>query len=142
MMKRLLTLLVVMIVVGAASYGITRLVAPKPPADEDQITWLTREFKLTPAQTAAIEKLHFDYIPVCSDHCAAIVDAREKLAAAPNDPTLRAEVVRLEKICQTATLEHVRQVAAQMSPDEGERFLALVEPRILRHDHQAAFGLK
>lgn len=141
-MKRFFIVLAVMLLVGAGSYGVTRLVAPKPPADEDQIAWLTREFKLTPAQTAAIEKLHFDYIPVCSDHCAAIVAAREKLAKSPADEALRADVVRLEQICQSATLQHVREVASHMDARQAERFLSLVEPRILRHDHRAAFGLK
>lgn len=141
-MKRVVIVLAVMLLVGAGSYGITRLVAPKPPADEDQIAWITREFKLTPAQAAAIEKIHLDYIPVCSDHCAAIVAARERLAGAPDDPHLRAEVVRLEEVCQAATLQHVREVAAQMNAHQGQRFLSLVEPRIMRHDHQAAFGLK
>lgn len=141
-MKRLLLLLAVVVLVGAGSYGITRLVVPPPPADEDQIVWLTREFKLTPAQAATIEALHLAYIPVCSDHCAAIVAARERLAASPTDTNLRTEVLRLERICQEATLHHVREVAAQMDAAQGARFLALVEPRILRHEHHAAFGLK
>jgi Tfp pilus assembly protein PilN len=141
-MKRFLLLVAVVVLVGAASYALTRLIAPKPPVDEDQISWLTREFKLTSAQAAAIEKIHLDYIPICSDHCAAIVDARERLAHAPDDAQLRAEVARLEQVCQTATLEHVREVAAQMNPGQAQRFLSLVEPRILRHDHQVAFGLK
>lgn len=140
-MKRLLVILAVVVLVGAGSYGITRLVVP-PPADEDQIVWLTREFKLTPAQAATIEALHLAYIPVCSDHCAAIVAARERLASSPADPNLRTEVLRLERICQEATLQHVRAVAAHMDAAQGARFLALVEPRILRHEHHAAFGLK
>lgn len=140
-MKRLLVILAVVVLVGAGSYGITRLVVP-PPADEDQIVWLTREFKLTPAQAATIEALHLAYIPVCSDHCAAIVAARERLASSPADPNLRTEVLRLERICQEATLQHVRAVAEQMDAAQGARFLALVEPRILRHEHHAAFGLK
>jgi hypothetical protein len=141
-MRRLLTLLAVVLVVGAASYGVTRLLTPPPPADEDQVTWLAREFSLNAAQTQAVRQLHEDYIPVCSDHCAAIVAARERLAAHPHDAALQAQVARLERVCQQATLDHVRAVAACMAPAEGRRFLALVEPRILRHDHQAAFGLK
>ena len=141
-MKRLLTLLAVVALVGAGSYGTARLLWPAPPADEDQVAWLTREFRLTPAQSAAVKQLHYDYIPVCSDHCAMIVAARENLAARPADAALQAEVMRLEKICQQATLAHVREVASHMPADEGRRFLSLVEPRILRHDHQAVFGLK
>lgn len=141
-MRRWLTLLAVVVCVGASSYGLTRWLWPAPPADEDQVTWIAREFDLNADQKSAVEKLHRDYIPVCSDHCAAIVAARERCAAQPNDRASQEEVVRLERVCQQATLAHVRQVAACMSPAQGRRFLALVEPRILRHDHQAVFGLK
>jgi len=141
-MKRGVTLLAVVLSVGALSYVLTRLFWPAPPSSEDQVAWLTREFALTPTQAAAVEKLHDDYVPVCSDHCAQIVDARERLAADPGNPGLQREVRRLEQVCQDATLEHVRRVAACMAPDQGRRFLALVEPRILHHDHQEAFGLK
>lgn len=141
-MKRWLTLLAVVVLVGAGSYALTRRFWPAPPADEDQVTWIAREFKLTAAQKAVVEKLHRDYLPTCSDHCALIVEARERLAEKPGDAALQAEVVRLERQCQQATLAHVRQVAACMAPDQARRFLALVEPRILHHDHHAAFGLK
>jgi hypothetical protein len=141
-MRRFAILLAVVLVVGAGSYALTRALWPAAPADEDQVTWLAREFQLTPAQTATVAQLHRDYIPVCSDHCAAIVAARERLERSPQDAALRIEVVRLERECQQATLAHVRRVAACMEPKQAQRFLALVEPRILRHDHQAVFGLK
>lgn len=141
-MKRWLTLLAVVALVGAGSYFATRALWPAPPADEDQVAWIAREFKLTADQKTAVAKLHDDYLPICSDHCALIVDARERLAAHPGDAALAAEVTRLERRCQLATLGHVRRVAACMAPDQGRRFLALVEPRILEHDHNAAFGLK
>lgn len=141
-MKRLLLLAVVVIVAGAGSYALTRLLVPPPPQHEDQVAWLKREFNLTPEQAARVEKIHRDYIPVCSDHCAAIVDARERLAAAPDDPALRAEVARLERVCNEATLQHVREIAACMDRHHGRRFLQLVEPRIARHQHEAPFGLK
>lgn len=141
-MKRWLTLLAIVALVGAGSYFATRALSPAPPADEDQVAWIAREFKLTPAQRDAVEKLHRDYLPVCSDHCALIVDARERLAEKPDDAAMRAEVARLERQCQQATLAHVRQVAACMEPKQAQRFLALVEPRILHHDHNAVFGLK
>lgn len=141
-MKRWLALLTVVALVGAGSYALTRLFWPAPPADEDQVTWIAREFSLTTEQKVAVEKLHHNYLPICSDHCALIVDARERLAAKPGDAALQAEVIRLERQCQQSTLAHVRQVAACMAPDQARRFLALVEPRILHHDHHAAFGLK
>lgn len=141
-MKRWFTLLTIVLCVGAGSYGLTRWLGPAPKADEDHLSWMAREFDLTAEQKTCVEKLQRDYIPVCSDHCALIVDARERLAARPEDTALRQEVAALERRCQQATLAHVRQVAACMTPAQGRRFLALVEPRILHHDHQAAFDLK
>lgn len=141
-MKRWLTLLAVVALAGAGSYFATRAFWSAPPIDEDQVAWIAREFKLTPVQHAAVEKLHNAYLPVCSDHCVMIVDARERLAAHPGDATFAAELTRLERRCQQTTLGHVRQVAACMAPEQGRRFLALVEPRILDHDHNAVFDLK
>lgn len=141
-MRRLLILVGVTLLVGLGSYALTRQFWPASLADEDQIGWLTREFDLTPAQARAVAKLHDDYVPRCSDHCARIAAARDKLAADPANPMAQAEVARLERLCQQATLAHVREVAACMDRRQSERFLALVEPRILHHDHQAAFGLK
>jgi hypothetical protein len=141
-MKRWLILVGVVVAVGLGSYGLSRALWPVAPENEDQVAWLAREFRLTPAQRAEVEKLHCGYLPVCSDHCAMIVDARERLADRPGDTALQAEVAQLEIRCQRSTLAHVRQIAACMAPEQGRRFLALVEPRILHHDHQAAFGLK
>lgn len=141
-MKRLILLAIVVIVAGVGSYCLTRILVPPPPAHEDQIVWLQREFNLSDEQMARVSRIHRDYIPVCSDHCAAVVDARERLAAAPDDAGLRAEVARLEQTCSESTLQHVRDIAACMNQHEGRRFLQLVEPRIARHQHQSPFGLK
>lgn len=141
-MKRGALLLVVVLAVGAASYALTRLLWPVPAPSEDQMVWLKREFALSPVQATAIEKLQYDYIPVCSDHCARIVEARERLAAQPGDPQFRANIQQLEQACSDATLLHVREIAALMDADEGRRFLELVEPKISRHGHQGPFDLK
>ncbi len=141
-MKRCALLLVVVLAIGAASYALTRLLWPAPAPSEDQMAWLKREFALSPTQATAIEKLQYDYMPVCSDHCAQIVDARERLAAKPDDPQLRADILRLERVCSDATLQHVREIAALMDSDQGRRFLKLVEPKISRHGHQGPFDLK
>lgn len=141
-MKRYALLLAVILGVGAASYALTRLMWPAAAVKEDQMTWLKREFALTPSQAAAIEKLHYDYVPVCSEHCAMIVEARERLAAHPNNSEVRAEVAQKEKLCADATLAHVRDVAAQMDAAQSRRFLELVEPKISRHQHEGPFGLK
>jgi hypothetical protein len=120
---------------AALAFGITHLCLRPSVENTDEITWLRKEFNLTPAQVAAIEKLHDDYHPVCMAHCAAITAARQNFAPP-------AELARLETVCRDATLAHLQRVAAVMSPAEATRFLALVTPKVSGHPHDAPLGLK
>ncbi len=113
-MKRYLIILALAMVVAGVSFTLTRGLAPA--GDEDQKTWLQREFKLDATQAAAVEKMQAAYQPVCAEHCRLIVEARDRLAASPADSAVQQEVTRLEQKCHDATLQHLREVAAQMSP--------------------------
>jgi hypothetical protein len=139
-MKRYLILIGLVVVVAAGSHALTRGLLQR--GEEDQMTWLSREFKLTAGQAAAVEKMQADYQPVCAGHCRLIMAARDRLAAAPGDAALLAEIARLEQKCHEATLAHLRNVAAQMDPGQGRRFLTLVEPKVSRHAHLGPLGLK
>jgi hypothetical protein len=99
--------------------------------DGDAMAWLRVEFRLSDAQFAAVKQLHDDYSVACGRHCAAIMAARERRAPA-------AEIAALEKTCVDAMTVHFRRVAALMSREEGERYLATVIPRIAGYSHQAA----
>lgn len=115
-------------------------------AKRDALAWLRADFKLTDSQFATIEKLHHSYSAVCEEHCRAIQDAmRARTALKANAAALPAQVDAAEKrvqelrqICETAIAAHVREVSRQMSPEQGERYLALVLPKIADFDHQAA----
>jgi hypothetical protein len=97
----------------------------------DAMAWLKVEFKLNDAQFAAVQKLHDDYSLVCGEHCAAIMAARRRAAPA-------AEVAALEKICVDAMTAHFRRVAGLMPREQGERYLAIVLPRVAAYDHAHA----
>jgi hypothetical protein len=97
----------------------------------DALEWLRVEFALDAERFAAVRRLHEEFSIECSAHCAAIVAARERSAPA-------AEIVALEEHCVGAMTTHFRQVAARMEPAQGERYLALVLPRIRGHSHQGA----
>jgi hypothetical protein len=97
----------------------------------DALEWLRVEFALDAERFAAVRRLHDEFSIECSAHCAAIVAARERSAPA-------AEIVALEEHCVGAMTTHFRQVAALMEPAQGERYLALVLPRIRGHSHQGA----
>ena len=59
-----------------------------------------------------------------------------------SDPAATAAAERklqeLRTTCEAAIGAHVRKVAALMSPEDGQRYLALVLPKIADFDHQMA----
>jgi len=143
-----------LVIVAALVAGLTYHFGRDERLDEalsrrDALVWLRTDFRLDDAQFEAIQKLHQSYSEVCERHCLAIQEAamsRNALKAAPNPEAsvLAAAEHRLEelrRVCESAIAAHVREVAAQMSPDQGRRYLALVLPRIADFDHRAAPAL-
>ncbi len=145
-MKPFVRLALLALVVAALAYGLTRwLACSHTGSDADELAWMKTEFHLTPSQTVAIEKLHDDYNPVCLEHCHLIRETRVRLtaieAATPRDfaayAAAQTEMTRLKAVCHDATKKHLEAVAAQMSPDEGRRFLALTLPKLAGQSHDA-----
>ena len=136
-MKNLLLTLGIVAAACALSFGIFYAVNREPAEvrqalrEGDAMAWLRAEFQLSDAQFAAIKQLHEDYRGKCAEHCAAIMAAEHR--GAP-----RAEVAALEKTCVEAMTVHFRRVAALMAPGQGERYLAIVLPRIADFDHRGA----
>ncbi len=141
-MNRVLALILLAVAVGVVSFGISRQMA-KSTAPADSLDWMTAEFDLTAQQRADIVKLQTDYAVICERHCAAIANAKDRLAAASAADISQAEadMKRLELVCITSTREHLREVAAQMEPTAGRRFLALVEPKLAGFQHEAPLEL-
>lgn len=112
----------------------------------DALAWLKTDFRLDERQFAEIRRLHEAYAPSCEEHCRLIqeaTEARNALQARQEaDPAVVAAAERtlqeLRLKCETAIAAHVRQVAAVMAPEQGERYLALVLPKIADFDHQMA----
>jgi hypothetical protein len=109
--------------------------------DGDAMKWLRSEFQLTDEQYAAIVYRHEVHGRACAQHCADIMDARLKLAAArarqadgAEAAAATAELRRVESLCKTSVEDHVRQVAALMAPEQGRRYLSLVLPRLAKYD--------
>jgi hypothetical protein len=125
---------------GLLAYFGTRLAMPAPDPAPDaaaKLAWLSREFSLTPAQTAEIDRLQQAYGPVCMEHCDKIAAAEAALASAHDEPSraaARRELARVQILCAEATRAHLEAVAAIMPPDQAARFLALMEPRVA-HTH-------
>ncbi len=116
----------------------------------DAMEWLRTDFHLTDAQFVAIRELHNSYAGSCAEHCRMIQEATtarnalQTAQGADSAAMLAAEqkVQELRIHCETAITRHVREVAALMSPEEGQRYLALVLPKIADFDHHAAPDLK
>lgn len=148
MRYRVLTLLVVLgmvAVIGALCYRMGSERELHVAAREgDPMRWLRTEFRLNEAQYARIARLHQDYGKICAEHCRKIqeaMDGRDTLAAAkPADGVKLAaseqRVRELESVCERSIEAHVREVAACMPAKEGERYLAMVLPRISSFDHK------
>ena len=148
MRYRVLTLLVVLgmaAVIGAFCYRVGSERELHAAAREgDPMMWLRAEFRLDETQYARITQLHQNYGKICAEHCRLIqeaMDGRDTLAAAkPVDAAKLAageqRVRELESVCERSIEAHVREVAACMPAKEGERYLAMVLPRISSFDHK------
>lgn len=154
-MKYLTRTLAVLVLLAAATGIVCYRMSYDPTlhaaaTKHDALEWLRADFHLTDAQFAAIRDLHNSYAGTCEEHCRMIQEAtqaRNALKAAQgadSAATLAAEqkIQELRAHCETAITRHVRQVAAQMSPEDGARYLALVLPKIADFDHQAAPDLR
>jgi hypothetical protein len=139
-MKNILITIALALAVCAAAFGAVYALQCEPAVhraarEGDAMQWLRAEFKLNDAQFTAVKKMHDDYSEVCAGHCAAIMAARERTAPP-------AEMAALEATCVNGMLEHFRRVAALLPAGEGERYLALVLPRVANYDHAGAPTVK
>lgn len=150
-MKYLIATITVIVAVAAATCAFAFHWACNPQvaaavAKRDALEWLRTDFQLTDAQFARIKQLHESYSSVCDQHCQEIMaaaTARERIKSdKPGDFSALAaankQVEDLRHLCETAIATHVRQCAAEMSPEAGQRYLALVLPKIANFDHRAA----
>lgn len=154
-MKHLLATLALLAAIAALTCVITFRLSGDPGLKaavekRDALEWLRTDFDLNDAQFAKIKQLHESYSLVCEDHCRAIQEAQQARRALKDsgsaDPAALAaadrRVEELRQICETAIAAHVRLCAAHMSPAAGERYLALVLPKIADFDHHAAPDLQ
>ena len=140
-----------LLVAAAAAAGVVAFRATGDPAvkaalaQRDAMTWLRTEFALSDEQFAKVKALHDSYSNTCEEHCRAIqraARAKEALrrSAEANPADLAAAEQRLAElraVCESAIAAHVRRCAAEMSPESGARYLAMMLPRIADFDHHA-----
>jgi Spy/CpxP family protein refolding chaperone len=132
-----LTLFVSSLAYGVASWCIHRSVS-SGMADLNDTPWLKRELNLTDAQGAAIDKLNQEFRAKVDHCCDAHCDARFALGkelANPQVDLTRANacvdrMAAAQADSERATLDHILRVRALLTPDQQQRYAALVSQQI------------
>lgn len=139
-------LLIAAVTAAAASLGYLCLrTQGAAPIETDTLTWLRTEFDLSPEQLARIEASHAAYSLVCAEHCESILKQRATVAtlqaqqAAPEQIQAAMEEARqIDAHCTASVEAHVREIAALIGGEQGERYLQKVLPRLAHFDHATA----
>lgn len=136
MRRPLLILLAMLLAGGAVFFTGQRLVAywcvKHAARPTDDLDWLRSEYRLTDAELGRVRLLHEGYLPKCHAFCERI-DAHKRelqtlLDATTNAPSVieqkLVEIGTLRAQCQSAMLQHFREVSQVMPPAQGRRYLA------------------
>lgn len=142
-MKRYFPLLGVTVLAAGVAFGVTQWIRHVSCPNES--AWLKKEFSLTDAQVASIEKIRAEYKPLCARHCGELSTAKKRIDDAektsgktsPAYIQAQAEFEAINLQCGQATRKHLEAIAAQMSPEEGKRYLELVGPKISQASPQS-----
>jgi hypothetical protein len=136
--KRLLLVLAVALLAGGAACGLYYHHRVAPVQAEDEMHWLRREFRLTDAQIAEIQRMDRAYRPICDGHCKDYMEAHDRLMAmlahsrtwTPDMSQTMERLYRVEMECHRDMLKHAFEVSTVMAPEEARRYLAMIESRV------------
>lgn len=103
-------------------------------ADQPELAWLRKEFKLSETEFARMSDLHAAYLPRCAARCSQIEQQNRKLeqlfgASPPAMAEIRnalLERARMRANCEAEMMEHFIQVSQQMPAEQGKRYLAWI----------------
>lgn len=139
-MKTVILLFVTVVAVAAASSYLTLRLATRPTAnDVDSHEWLHRELQLTPAEHEALE-------PTEAKFAAERQELAERLRAADRDLAKAikedgAYTPRVAKAVETvhhrmgelqkASIEHLFQMRAFLTPEQSDKLLRLTEEALV-----------
>jgi len=143
-MRRPILVLLIALTVSLVGYFLCYELATRPAktllaAPDCGQAWLCREFHLTGAQEAKIAKMHDDYRPTCERMCQRIAEANGKLdgliaeshTVTPEIEAALKEWALLQNDCRQAMLQHVYAVSAEMSVEDGKRYVKMATARIV-----------
>ncbi|MBE2284826.1 MAG: hypothetical protein IAE77_15305 [Prosthecobacter sp.] len=121
---------------GAALWATRESLRPRENPQEVGLRWLKDEYHLDDATFEKVSALHRDYFRQCDKMCRQINEAdRPLLWRARNrnrqPGELNAHLARDQIVCgdcEKAATEHLKQVAALMPGQSGQRFLDDILP--------------
>lgn len=139
-MRRTLLILAAMLCGGMAVFWAGHHVAScwclsHAAQSADDLEWLRLEFQLSDTDLANVRQLHEGYLPRCRDFCERIATRKRELQGllegGTNPPSVierkLVEIGTLRARCQSAMLQHFRDVAGVMPPEQGRRYLEEME---------------
>jgi hypothetical protein len=145
-MKRLIVTAVLAVLLGWAAYALSFHVASytfrRAPDAKDPSSWIHQEYHLNDAQYARVKQLEDDYAPQCSELCRQIQqshDSLKKLILAHTTLTPEVETAlqkdnAVQQECREAMLRHFYTVSQAMPPDQGKRYLEMMQAMIVEQD--------
>ena len=141
----LLVIILVGLVAAVGAFLVCTYLATQPMRDisaapDAGLLWLRHEFNLTDAQFAQIKSLHEKYSGRCDAMCQEImrVNARlDNLISADHEVTpelssAMEQAALVQANCRTAMLAHIYEVAANMEPTQGARYVRMMKGMIIQ----------
>jgi len=141
-MKRLVVIIALALSLGlgayVVSYAIARCTFCRMPDTQEPSSWLQQEFHLSDAQYSQVKKLEVDYHPHCVEMCDKIKQshlALKNLILANRGMTPEIEAALQKEGAGQAQwradmLRHFYDVSQAMPPDEGKRYLYMMEAQV------------
>ncbi len=151
-MQRLVVILAVAVLLGAVgyfiSYGTALRTYCRVPDSRDPSGWMRQEFHLTDAQYAQVKKLDEAYYPHCAEMCDKIDQSHAALknlilASGTMTPEVAAALQKdgaVEQQCRSEMLSHFYDVSQVMPPDDGKRYLRIMQAQVVEPENTAAYA--
>jgi hypothetical protein len=125
-MKRLLIALILACVTAGAAYAIFLRACPENKRFDCEIKWLSHKLALTPEQTERVRAAHLKYCPSMNG-----LGAQAKNCGEPN------QKAELKQACGESTCKLIDAVCAELTPQQREVYLKLLEARKQKNTPQA-----
>jgi hypothetical protein len=141
-MKKVLLILIIGLFAAAAGYCALYFWRSAPDRDllhaqNPEMAWLKREFKLSNAEYDRVCNLHDSYLPHCAEMCSRIAAKNAEIkdllsksgSVTPEVERKLAEAAQIRADCQKLMLQHFYEVSQTMPAPEGKRYLEWIQEK-------------